>query len=147
MKALRARRPYRSEPKGLVALHVETGEVMCPRRGPTDIEDCFLCPAFQGFQQGQDERLLCRSDRAALTSVFFFVSRWAINAPGLGTRDAGLALFLSFASPLSLYASAALAALCALLAVASAVARGDWRTFAGAALLAALPVAYLALRG
>ena len=84
---------------------------------------------------------------AALTSVFFFVSRWAINAPGLGKRDAGLALFLSFASPLSLYASAALAALCALLAVASAVARGDWRTFAGAALLAAFPVAYLALRG
>jgi hypothetical protein len=81
---------------------------------------------------------------AALTSVFFFVSRWAINAPGLGKRDAGLALFLSFASPLSLYASAALALLCVLLAALSA-ARGPWRTLLCAAFVAALPVVYLAL--
>jgi hypothetical protein len=67
MKALHARRPYRSEAEGLAAYHVEAGEVMCPRQGPTDIEDCFICPAFQGFQQGQDERLLCRADRAAFT--------------------------------------------------------------------------------
>jgi hypothetical protein len=69
MKALRARIPYRPEPEGLEALHVESGEVMCPRQGPTDIEDCFTCPAFQGFQQGQDERLLCRPDRVAYMPV------------------------------------------------------------------------------
>jgi hypothetical protein len=82
---------------------------------------------------------------SVVVSAFFFFSRWAINAPGLGARDAGLALSLSFANPLSLYASVALGIVCGLLAVASM--RGAWKTFVCAAFVSALPVAYLALRG
>ena len=70
MHTLRDRLRYRSEPDGIEALHVASGEVVCPLRGPTDIEDCFICPAFQGFQPGQDERLLCRPDRAAFVPEY-----------------------------------------------------------------------------
>jgi hypothetical protein len=99
-------------------------------------------PAPSGWQIGAGRALLAVS---VLVSAFFFVSRWAINAPGLGAGDAGLALTLSFASPLSLYASAALAVVCALMALAAA--RGGWKTLVCAAAVSALPVAYLALRG
>lgn len=101
-------------------------------------------PAPSGWHARAGRALLAV---CSLVSVFFFVSRWGINAPGLGARDAGLALFLSFANPLSLYASAALAVVCALLAVGAATLRGPWRTFAWAALVSAAPVAYLAVRG
>ena len=83
----------------------------------------------------------------ALVSAFFFASRWAINAPGLGAHDAGLALALSFANPLSVYACLALALAGAGLAAASALRGRPWRAFLAGALVAALPVAYLALRG
>jgi hypothetical protein len=82
-----------------------------------------------------------------LVSGFFFVSRWAINAPGLGAQDAGLALFLSFANPVSVYACLALAVLAALLCAAAVLSGRPWRPFLWAMLAAALPVAYLAVRG
>lgn len=100
-------------------------------------------PAPSGWRVWTGRALLAAS---VLVAAFFFVSRWAINAPGLGARDAGLALALSFANPLSLYASAALALVSGLLAAVSA-GRGAWQPFAYAALVAALPVVYLALRG
>jgi hypothetical protein len=61
MKARWIRRQQESE--GLGALHIEAGQVMCPHRGPTDIEECFVCSAFRGLRPGLDERLLCRRDR------------------------------------------------------------------------------------
>jgi hypothetical protein len=100
-------------------------------------------PAPSGWRTWTGRVLLAVS---ALVSGFFFLSRWAIDAPALGARDAGLALALSFANPLSLYLSVALAVACGLLAAVSA-ARGAWRRFAWAAVVAALPVAFLALRG
>ena len=100
-------------------------------------------PAPSGWCVWTGRVLLAAS---VLVSAFFFLSRWAINAPGLGARDAGLALALSYANPLSLYLGAALVLVCGLLAAVTA-GRGAWRTFAWAALVAALPVAYLALRG
>lgn len=53
------RRPQR--PAGLV-LEVEAGQVMCPRGGPIDLEHCFACSAYRGFQDGPIERLVCASD-------------------------------------------------------------------------------------
>lgn len=54
------RRPHR--PTGHV-LEVEAGQVMCPRRGPIDLEQCFACSAYRGFQEGPIERLVCASDQ------------------------------------------------------------------------------------
>jgi exosortase/archaeosortase len=81
----------------------------------------------------------------ALAACFFF-ARWAINAEGLGARDAGLALSLSFASVLTLYACAGVGALAAVLAILAALARRPWRSLAAASLAASLPLVYLALR-
>jgi hypothetical protein len=40
-------------------LTVEEGQVMCPRRGVVDIEDCWVCPAYRGLTGGQSEGLAC----------------------------------------------------------------------------------------
>lgn len=81
---------------------------------------------------------------ALLLAVFFFASRWAINAPRLGARDAGLALTLSFANVLALYACAGLGALAVLAAIVSAARGHPWCVLAGAALAAWLPILFLA---
>lgn len=41
------------------ALIVDEGQVACPRRGIIDLELCFLCSRFRGFQEGITERLVC----------------------------------------------------------------------------------------
>ena len=40
-------------------LIVEDGQVACPRRGFIDLETCFICPRFRGFQEGVSEGLVC----------------------------------------------------------------------------------------
>ncbi len=40
-------------------LRVEAGRVGCPRRGVIDLELCFVCPHFSGFQEGITEDLVC----------------------------------------------------------------------------------------
>ena len=42
---------------------IEGGQVSCPIRGVVDIERCFICPAFDGIQEGTPERLVCRPDQ------------------------------------------------------------------------------------
>ena len=56
---VRDRRLHR--PRGLV-LQVEGGQVVCPRRGPTDIEVCFVCPASRGFPDGPSAHLVCTGE-------------------------------------------------------------------------------------
>lgn len=41
-------------------LPVEAGQIVCPRRGIVDVESCFLCSRFRGFQEGITEGLVCR---------------------------------------------------------------------------------------
>jgi hypothetical protein len=48
---------------------------------------------------------------AVAVTAAFFVSFWGRNAEGLGAHDMGVALALSFAVPITLYASLATAAL------------------------------------
>jgi hypothetical protein len=83
---------------------------------------------------------------AALTTAAFFASGWGINAEGWGARDAGLALSLSFANALALYGSAGISALAAMAALYAVVTRRRWRFLACAALVALLPLAFLAVR-
>lgn len=40
-------------------LRVKAGRVVCPRRGVIDLELCFVCAYFGGFQQGITEGLVC----------------------------------------------------------------------------------------
>jgi hypothetical protein len=52
-RRIRMRRPHER------VLAVEEGQVVCPRRGVIDIETCFACPRFRGFQEGITEDLVC----------------------------------------------------------------------------------------
>jgi hypothetical protein len=44
-------------------LAVEAGQVVCPRRGVVDIEDCWVCPAYGGLSSSHIEGLICRAER------------------------------------------------------------------------------------
>ncbi len=60
------REPLRTAPPasaGQLDLRVGAGRVICPRRGATDIEACFMCRDFEGFQDGPVERLICAANR------------------------------------------------------------------------------------
>jgi hypothetical protein len=42
-----------------LTLGVEAGQVVCPRRGVTDVEQCFACTAFRGSQTNASETIVC----------------------------------------------------------------------------------------
>ena len=52
-RRIRMRKPHER------ALAVEEGQVVCPRRGVIDLETCFACSQFRGFQEGITEDLVC----------------------------------------------------------------------------------------
>jgi hypothetical protein len=85
--AMRAR-PIDAEDSDLPerALRVERGQVMCPRRGPVDIERCWVCPEYRGMTDAHVEGLVCGLTDDAVASGF-----WAIEREGSrteGGRDA-----------------------------------------------------------
>ena len=43
-------------------LAIEAGQVVCPRRGIVDIEDCWTCSAYRGLSSGRIEGLICGAD-------------------------------------------------------------------------------------
>jgi hypothetical protein len=55
------RRP-RLEDRDERVLAVEAGQVVCPRRGIVDIEDCFICESYRGFREGHIEGMVCVAD-------------------------------------------------------------------------------------
>jgi hypothetical protein len=57
---MKVRRPARSRSRDRI-LTVEEGQVVCPRRGPVDIEWCWVCPAYDGLSAGASEGVVCRS--------------------------------------------------------------------------------------
>lgn len=85
---------------------------------------------------------------AAIAAAAILCAHWAINAPSLGARDAGLALALAFASGALLIAATYAAPLLALAGlVALALHRRSGLRLLAAAALAGLPVALLTLLG
>jgi hypothetical protein len=61
------------------ALRVEAGTVVCPRRGPVDIQDCWMCPEYRGLSDGRVESLLCGVTEETLASTV-----WAVeHGPGI----------------------------------------------------------------
>jgi len=80
---------------------------------------------------------------AALTTGAFFVSFWGRNASWLGRRDMGVALALSFAVPLTVYVSAALAAVSAVGAIHAGIRHRPARRWVASLGLAILPIVVL----
>jgi hypothetical protein len=56
MRSSRRSRPTNRDER---LLRVEAGRVACPRRGVIDLELCFVCPHFSGFQEGITDDLVC----------------------------------------------------------------------------------------
>lgn len=56
------------------SLRVEAGQVVCPRRGIVDIEDCWICPEYRGLSDGQVESLICGVSNEWLASAI-----WALD--------------------------------------------------------------------
>lgn len=79
----RIRRPARSSNERV--LNIEAGQVMCPRLGNIDIEDCWTCPAFGGSGGASDVELVC-SGRVGPGLVLPFAV-WPANA--LADQSAG----------------------------------------------------------
>ena len=68
------------------ALSVERGRVMCPRRGPVDIERCWVCREYLGMADAHVEWLVCGLTDDAVAS-----ETWAVDREGppiSGGRDA-----------------------------------------------------------
>lgn len=82
---------------------------------------------------------------AVTVAAAFFFSFWGRNAPGLGQHDAGLALGLSFAVPLTLYTSLLLAAFALPATIVTARRRGRAGRWLAALLVSVLPLAFLIL--
>ena len=55
-------------------LRIDEGRVACPRRGPVDITDCWVCPEYLGLSTGHVEALLCGASPYYVTSAV-----WAID--------------------------------------------------------------------
>ena len=55
--------PGTAEASPAIGRLIEGGQVSCPIRGVVDIERCFMCPGFEGIQEGTAERLVCRPER------------------------------------------------------------------------------------
>lgn len=53
------------------ALRIERGEVVCPRRGLVDIEDCWDCGEYRGLADGRTESLVCGLSEESLASALW----------------------------------------------------------------------------
>ena len=66
------------------ALRVERGQVMCPRRGPVDIERCWACREYRGMADAHVEWLVCGLSDDAVASGFWAVDHDGSSATGEG---------------------------------------------------------------
>jgi hypothetical protein len=59
------------------ALRVEAGEVVCPRQGVADIEDCWVCPSYRGLSEGRSAWVICGLSEDTLAG-----EAWALDQAG-----------------------------------------------------------------
>ena len=62
---MRSTRRDRIQARDERVLAVEAGQVVCPRRGIVDLEDCLVCRSYRGFRDGHIEGLVCAGDEDA----------------------------------------------------------------------------------
>ena len=48
-------------------LEVQDGHVVCPRQGTVDLEQCWVCPAYDGLSGGRLEGVVCKANPTELT--------------------------------------------------------------------------------
>ena len=53
------------------SLPVEAGQVVCPRRGSVDIEECWVCPDYRGLGTGRVETLVCGVSTTSLATTLW----------------------------------------------------------------------------
>lgn len=53
---------HRMRPPRERVLAVESGQVVCPRRGIVDLEMCWICPAYGGLTAGPREGVVCGAE-------------------------------------------------------------------------------------
>lgn len=82
---------------------------------------------------------------AGLVAAVFFLSFWGTNAEGLGRHDMGIALALSFAVPITFYASLICAALALLGAGVARTRGGRPAPWLAALMVSLLPALFLLL--
>jgi hypothetical protein len=63
------------------ALRIEAGEVVCPRRGIVDIEDCWVCPQYRGLSQGHTESMMCGLSEESLASALWALDHAPVPQP------------------------------------------------------------------
>jgi len=66
---------HRMRPPRGRALAVESGQVVCPRRGIVDIETCWECPAYRGLTTGPYEGVICGTEPVFLS----IAARWPLG--------------------------------------------------------------------
>jgi hypothetical protein len=57
------------------SLRVEAGQVVCPRRGGVDIEECWACPDYRGLGTGRVETLMCGMSTNSLATALWALDR------------------------------------------------------------------------
>ena len=68
----------RMRPPRARVLAVESGQVICPRRGMVDLERCWNCPAYRGLTTGPREGVICGTE-----PVFLSIgARWPLGDLG-----------------------------------------------------------------
>jgi len=82
---------------------------------------------------------------AGLIAAVFFLSFWGTNAEGLGRHDMGIALALSFAVPITFYASLICAALALVGTVVTTMRRRPPTRWLQALVVSLLPALFLLL--
>jgi hypothetical protein len=60
-------------------LRIESGQVVCPRRGITDIETCWVCPQYRGLSEGRSESLICNLTDESLASAVWSLDHWPVT--------------------------------------------------------------------
>jgi hypothetical protein len=81
---MRSNRRSRPENRDEQVLPVEAGRVVCPRRGVIDLELCFVCPHFSGFQEGVTEDLVCGYE--SIPGIMTPIGEWT-SPPGSVETD------------------------------------------------------------
>ena len=69
---------HRNRPPRERVLAVDDGQVVCPRRGIVDLDECWGCPAYRGLTTGPREGVICGTEPVFLSTA----ARWSVGRLG-----------------------------------------------------------------
>lgn len=62
-------------------LRIDRGQLVCPRRGVVDIEQCWGCRDYRGLSTGRVEAMVCGASPDAIASALWAVEREPVCEP------------------------------------------------------------------